>query len=93
MASAIKSIQLVFSAQPIPIVFLVVNTIRTALTGYDSSGRASICVEFFSKKQHMHLVWFGVGAIAAAFLILIVLVWRNVKKQERIDKDREDHGW
>jgi hypothetical protein len=93
MASAIKSIQLVVPAQPIPIVFLVVNRIRTPLTGYGLSGRASVCVEFLAERGHVHPAWIGAAAIAAALLFLVVFVWRNIKGQERIAKDREDHGW
>jgi hypothetical protein len=67
MASAIKSIQLVFPAQPIPVAFI-----------------------FLKRKD---LVLFGLGVIAAALLLLVVLVWRDIKQRERIAKDREDHGW
>ena len=41
----------------------------------------------------MHLVWIGLGIIAAAFLIVVVLVWLDVRKEDRIAKDREDDGW
>jgi hypothetical protein len=35
----------------------------------------------------MHLMWIGLGIVAAAFLIIVGLVWL-----ERIAKDREDDG-
>jgi hypothetical protein len=43
--------------------------------------------------NRMHLVWIGLGVIAAALLLLVVFVWRDIKQRERIAKDREDHGW
>ena len=40
----------------------------------------------------MHLVWICLGTIAAAFLIVVGLVLLDIRKEERIAKDRDD-GW
>jgi hypothetical protein len=41
----------------------------------------------------MHLVWIGLGIIAPVCLIFLGFLCWDLKKQERIAKDREDHGW
>jgi hypothetical protein len=83
MASAIKSILFVVPTQSL---LAVERIAQPQLFGF-------IEPQIVLARLHMHVVWFCIAIIAAAFLSLIVFAWRDVRKQERIAKDHEDHGW
>jgi hypothetical protein len=74
MASAIKSILFVVPTQPIPPLERIA---QLQLSGFVEAQNALA-------RLHMHMVWFCLGIIAAAFLFLVGFAWSDIRKQERI---------
>jgi hypothetical protein len=83
MASAIQSILFVVPTQPLPAVERIA---QPQLFGF-------VEAQNVFARPYTHMIWFCIAIIAAAFLSLIGFAWRDVRKQERIAKDHEDHGW